>query len=67
MEPYEIADHYDRGTLGSFSTGLMDLFGKADSNNKVRLGVCFTEYYEAYNLWFYKLEGWNKPSNKNIH
>ncbi len=61
MKAYEIADYYEKGSLGSFGTALMDLFGKADSENKVRLAISFPNHYEAYNLWFYKTDGWNKP------
>ena len=59
MKPEEIAHYYEVGTLGSFSTGLMDLFNKADTMNRIRLGIVFPEYKEAYRLWFYKPEGWN--------
>ena len=60
MRPQEIAYYYETKTLGSFSTSLMDLFGKADTENKLRLSTAFPEYFEAYNLWYYKPEGWNK-------
>jgi len=60
LTPNEIAKYYEAGTLGSFSTGLMQLFMKADNQNKQKLAISFPEYYEAYNLWFHKPEGWNK-------
>ena len=59
MKPQEIALYYENGTLGSFSTKLMDLFGTADMLNKARLTAAFPEYMEAYLLWFHKPEGWN--------
>ena len=52
MTPQDIALYYNRGTLGSFSQSLMDLFCRADSQNKIKLGVAYPEYYEAYYLWF---------------
>ena len=60
MKPQEIAYFYEVGTLGGFSTQLMNLFGKADIGNKYRLAQAFPEYAEAYDLWFYKPEGWDK-------
>jgi len=59
MSPQEIAYFYEIGTLGGFSTQLMDLFGKADTTNRLRLSQAFPEYEKAYNLWFYKPEGWD--------
>ena len=50
--PKDIARYYEAGALGSFSTSLMDLFGKADIENKRRLSVAFPEYAEAYRIWF---------------
>ena len=50
--PKDIARYYEAGVLGSFSTSLMDLFGKADIENKRRLSVAFPEYAEAYRIWF---------------
>jgi len=47
-----IASRYDKGTLGSFSMALMDLFGKADETNKIKLGIGFPEYRVAHHLWF---------------
>ena len=38
--------------LGSFSTNLMNLIGKADDKNKARIESIFPEYVEAYNLWY---------------
>ena len=66
MKPEEIAHYYEVGTLGSFSTGLMNLFCKADTLNKVRLGIAFPEYEESYSLWFYKPEGWNDIEKKEV-
>lgn len=62
--PEDIARHYEAGLLGSFSTALMDLFGKADIENKRKLQVAFPEYAKAYKIWFegeYKNE--NNQSN----
>jgi hypothetical protein len=63
MKPNEIAYYYEKGTLGSFSTNLMNLFGKADIQNRLRLELAFPEYAKAYELWFYKPEGWDKYEN----
>jgi hypothetical protein len=60
MTPNEIAYFYEIGTLGSFSTDLMRLFGKADIQNKAKLAQAFPKYAKAYELWFYKPEGWDK-------
>jgi len=62
MSPNEIAYWYSIGNLGSFSTALFELFMKADNTNKEKLGSVYPEYYEAYQLWFHKPDGWN-----NIH
>ena len=51
-EPKDIAMYYNRGTLGSFGMALMDLFGKADTQNKMKLEYSFPEYAEAHRLWF---------------
>ncbi len=59
MSPNEIALYYERDSLGSFSTKLMDLFGMADMLNKARLTEAFPEYAEGYLLWFHKPEGWD--------
>ena len=50
--PKDIAKYYEAGVLGSFSMALMDLFDKADTDNKRRLSVAFPEYAEAYRIWF---------------
>ena len=50
--PKDIARFYEAGVLGSFSMALMDLFGKADKDNKIRLSIAFPEYAEAYRIWF---------------
>ena len=52
MEPTDIARYYNAGTLGGFSTALMDLIGRADTDNKYKLSLVFPEYIEAYKLWF---------------
>ena len=59
MDPKEIAYYYEAGTLGSFSTKLMDLICAADIPNKDRIAKAFPEYIEAYYLWFHKPAGWN--------
>ena len=59
MTPKEIAYFYEAGSLGSFSTALMNLFCKANTSNKARLAAAFPEYAEAYRLWFYRPKGWN--------
>jgi len=59
MTPKEIAMYYNSGTLGSFSTKLMDLFGIADLGNRAVLAAAFPLYAEAWELWFHKPEGWN--------
>ena len=48
----DIAKCYEAGVLGSFSTALMDLFGRADIDNRIRLSIAFPEYAEAYKIWF---------------
>ena len=58
--PKYIARYYEAGVLGSFSTSLMDLFCKADMDNKRRLSVAFPEYAEAYRIW---LKGEYKNEN----
>jgi len=60
MTPNEIVKYYEIGSLGSFSTSLFELFMKADNTNKLKLAFSFPEYYEAYQLWFHKPEGWDK-------
>ena len=60
MKPNEIAYFYEKGTLGGFSTSLMNLICKADPINKARIQIAFPEYIEAYELWFNKPEGWDK-------
>lgn len=52
MTPKEIARFYEAGTLGSFSTKLMDLIGYADTINKAKIAIAFPEYVQAYELWF---------------
>lgn len=52
MTAKEIAQYYRAGTLGSFSTGLMDLIGKADVENRVKLAVVYPEYLHAHMIWF---------------
>jgi len=52
MEPEEIAGYYESGSLGSFSTALMNLICKADSVNRQRIESAFPEYIEAYNIWY---------------
>jgi hypothetical protein len=32
----------------------------ADNTNKMKLGIVFPEYLEAYELWCSKPEGWDK-------
>ena len=59
MKPQEIACYYELGTLGGFSTRLMNLISVADLGNKARIGIAFPEYIEAYELWFYKPKLWN--------
>jgi hypothetical protein len=51
-DPMLIAKLYANKQLGSFSMGLMDLFGKADHVNQIKLGKGFPEYYLAYQMWF---------------
>jgi len=51
MTPKKIARYYEAGTLGSFSTTLMDLIGKADYNHKLKIKIIFPEYVEAYDLY----------------
>ena len=63
MSAKEIAKYYHLGTLGSFSTSLMELFMKADTVNQIKLASVFPEYYDAYKLWFYKPEGWDDDEN----
>jgi len=52
MTPKEIAQYYNAGTLGSFSTALFELIMKADENNKLKLSIVYPEYVEAYYIWF---------------
>jgi hypothetical protein len=52
--PENIVKYYEAGTLGSFSTALLELFMKADGENKLKLSLVFPEHYEAYKLYFYK-------------
>ncbi len=52
MTSNEIALYYENGTLGSFSTTLMNLIAKADVVNKQKLEQVFPEYVEAYYLWY---------------
>jgi len=49
----DIALWYSRGTLGSFEMALMDLYGKADEQNRKDLALGFPEYYLAYMAWFH--------------
>ena len=58
MKPEEIAYYYEIGTLGGFSTQLMNLICKADIPNRERIGFAFPEYIKAYKLWFHKPDGW---------
>ena len=51
-KPIDIARWYEAGTLGSFSMALMDLIGKADIENRLKLWLLFPEYMEAYDIWF---------------
>jgi hypothetical protein len=60
ITPNEIAYYYEINRLGGFSTDLMRLFGRADTQNRAKLEEAFPEYAEAYRLWFYKPEGWDK-------
>ena len=62
----EIAKYFEIGTLGGFSTDLMRLFGKADTQNRLRLEQAFPEYAEAYNnlgVTFKQLGELNKSIN----
>jgi len=52
MTPLEIAQHQENGSLGSFSTKLMNLIESADIYNKLKIAQCFPEYIEAYNIWY---------------
>jgi hypothetical protein len=52
--PENIVKYYEAGTLGSFSTALLELFMKADEVNKLKLSLAFPEHYEAYKLWYNK-------------
>jgi|SaaInlStandDraft_4_1057021.scaffolds.fasta_scaffold02531_6 hypothetical protein len=52
-DPKVIALFYERKTLGSFEMALMDLYGKADEQNKKDLALGFPEYYLAYMAWFH--------------
>lgn len=54
MTPEEIARYYENNSLGSFSTMLMDLIGKADYINRDKINQIFPEYIEAYKIWYYK-------------
>jgi len=36
---------------GSFSNMLLDLFGKADSENRIKLGSAFPHLFQAYCEW----------------
>lgn len=58
--PKDIARFYELGVLGGFGTALMDLFCKADMDNKRILSVAFPEYAEAYRIW---LKGEYKNEN----
>lgn len=49
----DIASRYSKRTLGSFEMALMDLYGKADEQNKKDLALGFPEYYLAYMAWFH--------------
>ena len=60
MYPQEIAYYYEIGTLGNFSTRLMDLICIADTPNRDRIKQAFPEYIRAYDYWFSKPEGWDK-------
>ena len=51
-DPMLLALCYENKTLGSFSTALMDLIGKADSNNRQRIAQAFPEYILAYRYWY---------------
>lgn len=57
MTAEEIVKYYKRGTLGSFSQALMELFFKADMQNQAKLAKSFPEYYEAYQLY---MNGWTE-------
>lgn len=61
--PKDVARYYELGALGSFSTSLMDLFDKADIENKRRLSVAFPEYAEAYRIWLKGDKNENNQSN----
>jgi len=52
MTSEEIARYYESGSLGSFSTALIDLIQKADSTNKQKIKLAFPEYIEAWNIWY---------------
>jgi len=52
MTPEQIAKYYNSKALGSFSTALMDLIGKADLENRAKISMSFPEYVEAWNIWF---------------
>jgi len=60
MAPQEIAFYYEKGTLGGFSTKLMDTICIADTFNRNRIKLAFPEYIRAYELWFSKPKGWDK-------
>jgi len=50
--PEEMAMYYNSGTLGGFSTKLMDLIGFADIENRKKLKEAFPRHFEGWRLWF---------------
>lgn len=52
--PQNLCKYYIAGTLGSFSTALIELFMKADTENQQKLAEAFPRHYKAYLLWYYK-------------
>lgn len=65
MDPHDMARYYNSGTLGSFSTKLIELFTYADLSNQATLRQAFPIHWEAYQLWFHKPEGWDRESTQN--
>lgn len=45
---------WQQGSSHCFGVKLIELIAKADMVNKIRLELCFKDYVNAYNAWYYK-------------